>query len=69
MYDLDWLLARTAGKQETKYLYFWGHRPTPQRRALGKLSQPVVAVALRGRRGALRHRRALDDGQQSAAFR
>ena len=29
MYDLDWLLARTAGKQETKYLYFWGHRPTP----------------------------------------
>ena len=28
MYDLDWLLARTARKQKTKYLYFWGHRPT-----------------------------------------
>ena len=28
MYDLDWLLARTARKQKMKYLYFWGHRPT-----------------------------------------
>ena len=26
MYDLDWLLARTARKQKTKYLYFWGHQ-------------------------------------------
>ena len=28
MYDLDWLLARTARKQKTDYLYFWGHKAT-----------------------------------------
>ena len=56
MYDLDWLLARTARKQKTKYLYFWGHRPTTNGTPLGKLPQPVVGLTFRDRRGALAER-------------
>ena len=51
-----------------KYLFFWGHTPKSPAGRRG-VSEPVVSGAVRGRRRALRQRRALHDVGQGTAVR